>query len=268
MGSRGRRRRRPSRARSPSGPAGSCTWTTWTSSSGSAPPWRAAGATSAGRQDPAARESRCTTCSPGKLMNPPHSHSAEEEMFVVLEGYGTIELWPHPRAADPSGVATSSMQCARATRLRTCRSGTAAQRPRGRRGMRVLAYGTRDPNDIAYYPRSGKVSLRGVGVIGRLEQLDYWDGEDDVEGERGDRGERGTMGFVRLLPRSTPRRACCHRDRARGRRERGHPRPALDLPRSTTSRARSGRAPYPRPRRRLDAGVGPERAASAQPGRA
>ena len=29
-----------------------------------------------------------------------------------------------------------------------------------------------------YYPRSGKVSFRGVGVIGRLEQLDYWDGED------------------------------------------------------------------------------------------
>ena len=26
-------------------------------------------------------------------------------------------------------------------------------------------------------PRSGKISFRGVGVIGRLEQLDYWDGE-------------------------------------------------------------------------------------------
>ena len=45
-------------------------------------------------------------------------------------------------------------------------------------GMTLLAYGTRDPNDIVYYPRSGKISFRGVGVIGRLEQLDYWDGED------------------------------------------------------------------------------------------
>jgi len=44
--------------------------------------------------------------------------------------------------------------------------------------MTLLAYGTRDPNDIAYYPRSGKISFRGVGVIGRLEQADYWDGED------------------------------------------------------------------------------------------
>ena len=30
----------------------------------------------------------------------------------------------------------------------------------------------------SYYPRSGKISFRGVGVIGRLEQVDYWDGED------------------------------------------------------------------------------------------
>ena len=30
----------------------------------------------------------------------------------------------------------------------------------------------------SYYPRSGKISFRGVGVIGRIEQVDYWDGED------------------------------------------------------------------------------------------
>jgi uncharacterized cupin superfamily protein len=45
-------------------------------------------------------------------------------------------------------------------------------------GLQLLAYGTRDPRDIAFYPRSGKISLRGVGVIGRLDVLDYWDGED------------------------------------------------------------------------------------------
>ena len=32
-------------------------------------------------------------------------------------------------------------------------------------------------NDIVYYPRSGKVSLRGVGVRFRVDPLDYWDGE-------------------------------------------------------------------------------------------
>jgi uncharacterized cupin superfamily protein len=44
--------------------------------------------------------------------------------------------------------------------------------------MSVLAYGTRDPNDICFYPRSGKVMIRGVGLVGRLERLDYWEGED------------------------------------------------------------------------------------------
>jgi hypothetical protein len=44
--------------------------------------------------------------------------------------------------------------------------------------MRVLAYGTREPNDITYYPRSRKISFRGAGVIGRIEQAAYWDGED------------------------------------------------------------------------------------------
>jgi hypothetical protein len=36
----------------------------------------------------------------------------------------------------------------------------------------------RDPGDVCYYPRSGKIAFRGVGVIARLESLDYWDGED------------------------------------------------------------------------------------------
>ena len=48
----------------------------------------------------------------------------------------------------------------------------------GDRRLTYLAYGTRDPGDVCYYPRSNKIAFRGVGVIARLEQLDYWDGED------------------------------------------------------------------------------------------
>jgi len=44
-------------------------------------------------------------------------------------------------------------------------------------GMTYLAYGTREPNDIGWYPRSNKVFFRGLGVIGRLELLAYSDGE-------------------------------------------------------------------------------------------
>ncbi len=119
---------------------------------------------------------------PGKLMNAPHSHSAEEEIFVVLAGSGTATSWPHPRSVSESerweaGTTTVDL---RAGHVVSSPAGTA--RPlslqAGDDGMSVLAYGTRDPNDIVYYPRSGKISFRGVGVIGRLEQLDYWDGED------------------------------------------------------------------------------------------
>lgn len=46
----------------------------------------------------------------------------------------------------------------------------------GPEGLSYLAYGTRDPNDIAYYPRSNKIYFRGVGVMTRLERLDYWEG--------------------------------------------------------------------------------------------
>lgn len=119
---------------------------------------------------------------PGKLMNPPHAHSAEEEIFVVLDGDGSLLVWPHPRAETeperfPGGEEEHALR-AGSTVAQRPGTGRATALRAGDRGMSVLAYGTREPNDITYYPRSGKVSLRGVGVIGRLAQLDYWDGED------------------------------------------------------------------------------------------
>jgi uncharacterized cupin superfamily protein len=49
----------------------------------------------------------------------------------------------------------------------------------GAGGITLLAFGSREPNDIAYYPRSGKVSLRGIGMRFRVEPLDYFDGEPE-----------------------------------------------------------------------------------------
>jgi hypothetical protein len=46
----------------------------------------------------------------------------------------------------------------------------------------MLVYGTRDPNDIAYYPRSNKINFRGVGLIARLDSLQYSDGEQEFAG--------------------------------------------------------------------------------------
>jgi hypothetical protein len=38
---------------------------------------------------------------------------------------------------------------------------------------------TRPTNDVCYYPRSNKIFWRGVGLIARLEPLDYDDGEPE-----------------------------------------------------------------------------------------
>jgi uncharacterized cupin superfamily protein len=67
------------------------------------------------------------------------------------------------------------------------RAGHVVARPPGTRvshsfragpdGVTMLVYGTREPNDICFYPRSNKIFWRGIGVIGRIEQLDYFDGE-------------------------------------------------------------------------------------------
>jgi len=119
---------------------------------------------------------------PGMLMNPPHAHSEEEEIFVVLEGAGAFELWPHPRSErEPARFGGERLELAvraGSTVARPAGTGRAHAFRAGTEGLRLLAYGMRRPNDICFYPRSGKISFRGVGVIGRVERLAYWDGED------------------------------------------------------------------------------------------
>jgi uncharacterized cupin superfamily protein len=104
---------------------------------------------------------------PGRLTYPPHCHSAEEELFVVLDGTGTLLLGDerHPVRAGSVVARPPGTGVPHAFRA-------------GEHGLTLLAFGTREPNDIAYYPRSGKVSLRGVKAMFRVERVGYWDGED------------------------------------------------------------------------------------------
>jgi uncharacterized cupin superfamily protein len=114
---------------------------------------------------------------PGETGPPPHCHSEEEELFVILEGTGTLELWPSPNA-EFHGTQREDHEL---------RAGSVVARPPGTRvahalragpdGMTYLVYGTRKPNDLVFYPRSSKIFFRGLGVMARVEHLDYWDGE-------------------------------------------------------------------------------------------
>lgn len=113
----------------------------------------------------------------GRTGAPPHCHTEDEEVFLILEGTGVLELWPPPDHPDDE------------PEEHELRAGDVVWRPPSTRishhlrggegGMSFLVYGTREPNDVCYYPRSNKIFLRGVGLIARLEPLNYDDGEPE-----------------------------------------------------------------------------------------
>jgi len=115
---------------------------------------------------------------PGKMGSVPHCHSAEEEIFVVLEGSATLHLWPSPRRTAAGAPREEHELRPGHVVSRPPGTGTSHHFIAGDRGCTMLVYGTREPNDMAYYPRSNKIGWRGLGVIGRVEHLDYWDGEE------------------------------------------------------------------------------------------
>ena len=118
---------------------------------------------------------------PGKIGAHPHLHSADEEVFVILEGGGTLELWPSPARAEGDDRMEREEHPISAGDVvwRPPSTGIAHSLRAGDEGITFLAYGTREPNDVCYYPRSNKIYWRGVGLITRLESLGYDDGEPE-----------------------------------------------------------------------------------------
>jgi uncharacterized cupin superfamily protein len=110
------------------------------------------------------------TLPPGKRSCPYHFHHAEEEMFIVLEGQGTLrvagELLPitagdvvfiPPGPEYPHHILNTS------------------DAP-----LTYLSIGTNEPIEICEYPDSGKylVGAPNFHTIGHKGgELDYWDGE-------------------------------------------------------------------------------------------
>jgi uncharacterized cupin superfamily protein len=90
---------------------------------------------------------------PGSGGAPSHCHALEEELFYILDGSGTLGLGGdrHPlRAGDVVARAPST--------------GVAHSLIAGAEGLSYLVYGTSEPGDSVYYPDTGEVRLRGLGV--------------------------------------------------------------------------------------------------------
>lgn len=106
--------------------------------------------------------------SAGEQGAPAHCHSHEEELFVVLEGGGVLELWgrgeQRPEEHPLRGGDVVS---------RPAGTGVAHALRAGAEGLTYLAYGTREPGDMCFYPESGRVSLRGLGIALSSPEIEY-----------------------------------------------------------------------------------------------
>jgi uncharacterized cupin superfamily protein len=99
---------------------------------------------------------------------PAHCHSLEEEIFLIVSGAGVLELWArgssepqeHPlRAGDVVS--------------RPAGTGVAHALRAGADGLTYLAYGTSEHSDMCFYPQSGRVSIRGLGIALRSPEIEY-----------------------------------------------------------------------------------------------
>lgn len=107
---------------------------------------------------------------PGKRGCPYHFHHAQEELFVVLEGSGTLrvagEMLPISKGDVifiPSGPAYPHQII------------NSSQAP-----LHFLSISTRESPEIVEYPDSGKFLAYGEGfdqIQRSADSLDYWDGE-------------------------------------------------------------------------------------------
>ncbi len=107
---------------------------------------------------------------PGKRSCPYHYHLAQEEMFVVLQGSGTLRV---------------------AGEMLPVRAGDVVVIPPGpeyphhfintsEAPLHYLSISTQERPEICYYPDSGKIGAFAPGhrlIQRRANALDYWDGE-------------------------------------------------------------------------------------------
>jgi uncharacterized cupin superfamily protein len=146
---------------------------------------------------------------PGHLHSPSHCHSAEEEIFVVLDGTAMLELTPSPTLIDQGRQPESHELRPGAVVSRTAGTRVSHVFRAGPDGLTLLAYGQRRSDDVIY-SRSNKINFRGVGVIARLEHVSY------PRRKRIDDLERGTRALPSNPAGSWPSQGCFH-DPSRGR---------------------------------------------------
>ncbi len=109
-----------------------------------------------------------TRCPPGRTICPFHAHHLEDEVFYVLSGRGVF------RYGDDALREIGPGDCI------TCPAGTGKAHQIANpfeEDLVYLAIGMNDANEVCTYPDSGKVLVRALKTVGRLEKTEYMDGE-------------------------------------------------------------------------------------------
>lgn len=112
---------------------------------------------------------------PGKVSCPYHFHHAQEEMFVILEGSGTLRV-----AGEMLSISTGDVLFIPNGPTYPHQIVNSSDTP-----LKYLSISTRETPEICEYPDSGKYSAMvvdangaGFNAIQRPNAtLDYWDGE-------------------------------------------------------------------------------------------
>ncbi|HEX6362954.1 MAG TPA: cupin domain-containing protein [Albitalea sp.] len=109
-----------------------------------------------------------TRVPPGRTACPFHAHAREDEIFYVLSGRGVLRY----------GEALHEL---RAGHCIACPAGTGMAHQIANTSddedLVYLCIGPNDPHEVCTYPDSGKVLVRALKTVGRLQATDYMDGE-------------------------------------------------------------------------------------------
>lgn len=113
-----------------------------------------------------------TELPPGKTQCPFHSHHAEEEMFLILEGTGELRFGPDTWPLRPMDVIACPTGGAEVAH-QIINTGTVP--------LRYLALSTLAELEVCEYPDSGKIGIYGAagaqGLFRAGDRVDYYEGE-------------------------------------------------------------------------------------------
>lgn len=105
----------------------------------------------------------------GRSMCPFHYHQLEDEIFFVLSGRGVLRYGDDVRELR----AGDCVSCPAGTKVahQICNP--------FEEDLVYLAIGPHEPQEVGVYPDNGKVMIRGLQRVGKLEDLPYLAGEPE-----------------------------------------------------------------------------------------